>query len=170
MLVLDWVGWDWSGWNALVAFGTIALAGVTTWVSLRERRRTADQRWYEQLVAAAANVRAVAAAVPMMRAGLILEAKPPPTVATLSFRLSGRPWPIDSASVMTLSALLTAATSSLALVELRLTKEGRAAASEYWAARDGLLAEPGDEEHARRLTDAAVDVARAIEAQARRLM
>jgi hypothetical protein len=100
----------------------------------------------------------------------MLEAKPPPAVVALYYRLSGRPWPMGADTVMATSTVLAAATASLALVEPRLTKAGREAASIFWESRDALLADPADEKHVKEMIKATISVAREIEAHARRLM
>ncbi len=170
MQVLDWGGWGWPGWNALVGVGTLALACVAAWVSLREGKRTAEQRMYEQLLMAAANLRAVAAFAPMMRAGLVLEANPPPLVFSVLYRLRGRPWPMDASVIRGASRPLTLATSSLALVEPRLTAEGRVAAGAYRESQDALFANPENEKLLHDLINAANRLAAAIEVQPRQLM
>jgi hypothetical protein len=39
----SWHGWDWQGWNALVALGTLGLASVTVWLAWSTRRSVMQQ-------------------------------------------------------------------------------------------------------------------------------
>jgi integral membrane sensor domain MASE1 len=169
MIILEWGGWAWPGWNALVAIGTLALAASTVWAVRSERRRNREERWYGQLVATAASLRAAAAAVPIARLGLLVEARRPSVTSVLLYRLAGRTWPTDAATVMETSRLM-AATSSLALVESRLTKDARRAAEAYRAAWKAVQDRVDDETCQEELMKAATLFAEQIEDQARRFL
>lgn len=170
MVVVEWTGWAWPGWTALVGIGTLALAGVTVWVWVFERRRTAEQRRYERLVEASAHLRAVIGVIPVMRAGLMLEATPPPVLISLFYRLGGRPWPMGISSLTATIDTLAKARSSMTLIRPLLDKAGRLAADEYERSINLMRDAPGDRETMNRTIGAAETLADHIDRSARRLM
>jgi hypothetical protein len=126
MAVFDWSGWGWPGWSALVAVGTLALAGVTVWVTLGERRRIAEQRRYERLVDAAVNVRVAASVIGLVRVALIIE-EDRPLVALAEHRSA---WLPGTMELMELGSVISRANGSVRLVYALLSSEAKAAAND----------------------------------------